>query len=562
MMKQGEEQEENQWSSLAQTAKQTIESLIYTFDSIRLFPAKWRSIKTRIEQLNSTISLLSEEQNQELKDLLQAILSTCHETRLLAEHCHDDTYTRGNLFLRSELNVIINKIDLHISHLETVYASSVLSRTKSAAIIMSKPGPGASRDEIKYFLRDLFARLKVGDSEMRIQTICMLNEALYEDERFVKMIFIEVEGIDLLINIIEFGDDGVIEETLETISVIARCESYRNTLVTHGIISPLVKIIENGRLSNKERAASVLNKLTENCNNAWSVSAQGGINILLKNCTDSDSSRELIRLSCEILKNLNPIKEIKNFMVESNVVEILSRLVRRSNGQDEAMQIRVIELLTALSSGDHHAVELLVSVLDPISTRYTNKTRQVALKSIEHLCFASKKLINKLIYSEFVDHILYFLRNYEVSMQQATLKAACYLCRVSPEAKIQFGQLGFMSDLVRIIESKAYEQHEIAAEALSGMISVQKNRKFFIQRETNVARILKLLMSVEEIVKKHLLLVLVELSNCVSGRRKIGACEYVNYLQNLAQNNNPEAKKILKRISGNKFKGLLYGIWS
>lgn len=142
------------------------------------------------------------------------------------------------------------------------------------------------------------------------------------------------------------------------------------------------------------------------------------------------------------------------------------------------------------------------------------------------------------------------------------LKAACYLCRVSHEAKIQFGQLNFMSDLVQIIESKAYEEHEMAAEALSGMISVQRNRKKFIQGESNVARILKLLISEEEKVKKYLLLVLVQLSDSISGRRKIGACEYVNNLESLAQNNNLDAKRILKRISGNKFKGILNGIWS
>ncbi|XP_078157976.1 uncharacterized protein LOC144553610 [Carex rostrata] len=561
-MKQGEEQEETQWWGLAQTATELTESLIFASDSIRLFPAKWRSIKSRLEQLNSTISLLSEEQNQELKNLIEAILSTCNETRLLADQCRDDTYSRGNLFLRSELNVIISKIDCHISNLERVYASGVLTLTKSSAIVVSKPGPGATWDEIRFFLRDLFARLKIGDSEMCMQAMCMLNEALNEDERYVKIILVEAEGINLLINLIEFGDHDVIEEALEAISVIVRYECYSNTLVIHGIIAPLVKIIESGRLSNKERAASVLTKLTGNCNNAWSVSAQSGINILLKNCGDCDASRELIRLSCEILNNLNPIEEIKNFMLELNAVEILSRLVQMSNGQDEAMQIRVIELLTALSDGEPDVVELLVSVLDPRLTQYTNKTREVALKSIEHLCFSSKKLINKLIFSAFFDHILYFVRNCEVSGQQVMLKAACYLCRVSHEAKIQFGELGFMSDLVQIIESKVYEEHEMAAEALSGMISVQRNRKKFIQGESNVARILKVLISEEEKVKKYLLLVLVQLSDSISGRRKIGACEYVNNLESLAQNNNPDAKRILKRISGNKFKGILNGIWS
>ncbi|KAJ4760906.1 ARM repeat superfamily protein [Rhynchospora pubera] len=561
-MKQGEEQEEgNHWSTLAKSATELIESLIYTSDSIRLFPARWRSIKNRLEQLNSTLSLLSEENNLELTDLLQDILSTCRETQLLAGQCHDDTYNRGNLFLRSDLNVIISKIDCHISHLERIYASGVITQTKSSALVVSKPGPGATRDEIRFFLRDLFERLKIGDSEMRIQSMCMLNEALHENEMYVKIISHEEEGIDLLVNLIEFGDCGVIEQALETISTIVRYESHRNTLVIHGIISPLVKIMESGKLSSKERAASVLNKLTENCNNAWSVSAQGGINVLLKNCSDTDASRELVRLSCEILKNLNPIEEIRNFMLESNAIEILSKLVTKSNGHDETMQIRVIELLTTLSSGEEYVVELLVCVLDPSLTRYTNKTREVAAKSIEHLCFSSKSLVKKLIRSGFINHIVYHLRNCEVSMQQTMLKAACYLCRVSQEAKVLFGQLGFMSDLIRIIESKACE-HEIAAEALSGMISLERNKKKFIQGDSNVARILKLLVCEEEKVKKYLLLVLVELSDSSSGRRKIGACEYVKNLESLAQNDNPEAKKILKRISGNKFMGILNGIWS
>ncbi|KAJ3670281.1 hypothetical protein LUZ60_010605 [Juncus effusus] len=560
-VQEGEEQEEeNVQLSLTKTITKSIESLIYTSDSIRLFPIKWRSIQNQLDQLNSTLSLLSQQENKELTNLLQSISSTCEETELLADQCRDETYTRGNLFLRSELNSIISKIDSQISELERIYTCS-LSTTKSCAIVVSKPGLGASREEIRFFLRDLFARLKVGDVEMRSRAMCMLNEALNEDERYVKLVSTEEEGLSQLINLIEFGDLGVQAEALEAISVIAKHEIYRNTLVIHGIIAPVVKCVDTGTELGKERALKVLNKLTENCNNAWSVSAHGGVTVLLNAC-DSSINTELIRLACQILKNLSGINEIKDFMLESKAIEILSRLVKRSDGQDEAMHIRVLELLTILSNGEQiFIIGSLLSVLDPVMTRYTSKTREVALKSIEQLYFSSIKSTKKLIDLGFLDRVLHFLRHDEVKMQEIALKSLCNICKISQEARILLGQIGFMSDLIRIIETKSYETCDVAGETLFLMVSIEKNKKKFVQGELNVAWILKLVNCEEEKLRKYLLLILVELSESSLGRRKIGGSEYFKNLELLAQNDVSEATKIVKRIrSGSKFKSILNGI--
>ncbi|KAG6466257.1 hypothetical protein ZIOFF_075976 [Zingiber officinale] len=55
----------------------------------------------------------------------------------------------------------------------------------SQAIILSKPGANASREDIKFYIKDLLLRLRIGDLIMRIQTLVTLKEIPVKDEKDV-----------------------------------------------------------------------------------------------------------------------------------------------------------------------------------------------------------------------------------------------------------------------------------------------------------------------------------------------------------------------------------------
>lgn len=56
-------------------------------------------------------------------------------------------------------------------------------------------------------------------------------------------------------------------------------------LVRSGVIGPLVRVLENGSPVGREASAKCLMKLTENLENAWSVSAHRGVSALLTICS-------------------------------------------------------------------------------------------------------------------------------------------------------------------------------------------------------------------------------------------------------------------------------------
>ncbi|XP_042400826.1 uncharacterized protein LOC121990828 [Zingiber officinale] len=269
----------------------------------------------------------------------------------LLDRCSDGSYDDGKLHLRSDLDAVVSKLEFHINSFTEMNSSPNVKN--SQAIILSKPGANASREDIKFYIKDLLSRLRIGDPIMRIQTLVALKEILVKDEKHVRIMTTEVnDAIDILVAFLEYKDAGVQEGAAGVLSVIAELNSHRGALVASGAIAPLIQVLEKSTELGKESSAKVLRKLTEKSDNGWSVSAHGGITALLKICVHPNSSKELVVLACQILKNLSSAEEMRRFMVEEGAIRVLLKL---SNSIEEAHQIQAIELLQDLASGDRTA---------------------------------------------------------------------------------------------------------------------------------------------------------------------------------------------------------------
>ncbi|WOL18093.1 vacuolar protein 8-like [Canna indica] len=551
-------------------ALELIHALISSTYCIRFFPVKWRLIRDKLEQLLSGLSAAADGVDcSELMKLLESVISTLYEAQVLADKCSDESYRGGKLLLKSDVEIIASKIE---QQLKILYETCVISRvlTHSQAIILLKPAAGANREDMKFYLKDLIARLKLSDSKMKIGALSTLNDALHEDEKYVTIMVVEISGgVPLLVNLLELGDTGVQEEAAEAIYVISAFDSFKGALVTAGVIAPLIRVLEKGSELAKVRAARALKKLTENSENSWSVSAQGGVSTLLKICGNVDSSGELIQSACGILKCLGGVDEIKRFMVEEGAVSVLVNL---SKSKEESSKIQALELLTMVASDDdikhlvvkEEVVGSLVQVLDP-SSPHSSKAREVALRAIENLCFSSPSSMNLLMNSSFLERVLFFLRNGETSVQESAIKTVSRLCGLSETSKKVMGDAGFMPELVELLEAKSFPVREMAAEALCGMMSVPRNKSRFIQEDQNVNRILQLLNPEDEksATKKFLLSAVMSLTDSKSVRRKIiASAGCMKYLEKLAETDVADAKKIVKKLSGNRFLSILTGIWS
>ncbi|KAG2685259.1 hypothetical protein I3760_10G117200 [Carya illinoinensis] len=550
-------------------AIETLSSLISVSHSVKVFAAKWQSIRGKLEELNA--GLIATEhceyssENPAVAGLASAIFITANESYNLARRCVDLSYS-GKLLMQSDLNVILTKLDRFLKDLSDMYTAGIL--THGYALVVLKPGPGACKDDMRFYVGDLWTRMKVGDTEMKRQALVNLYEVVVEDEKYVKVMLEVDDVVNVLVSSLDSPETEIQEESAKVVSVIAGFESYKGILVGAGVIYPLIRVLECGSVLGKEIAVRCLKKLTENSDNAWSVSAHGGVTTLLKICAGVDFRGELVGLACGVLINLIGVEEIKRFVVEEGAISMYIKLARSKN---EELQRIAIEFLQSVAFGDDSIREMvireggiptLVRIIDP-EWSYSLKTREIALKAIENLCFSSKSAVKGLMDNGFVDHIIYFIRYGEVSVQELALKVAYRLCGTSEEAKKAMGDAGFMPELVKFLNAKSFEVREMASEALSRMILLPKNRKRFVQDDRNVGLLLEMLDSQEGYSgsRSFLFSILMSLSSCKIVKRKIVNSGYLRNIEELAEAGVSDAKRLVKKLSTNRFRIMLSGIW-
>ncbi|EXB30586.1 Vacuolar protein 8 [Morus notabilis] len=561
------EEQEKRHSSLRQTIE-FLSSLISLSHSIKVFAAKWQSIRSKLEDLNGgliAVENCDSDDNPVIRELVLNLMVTITECYDLARRCVDFSYS-GKLLMQSDLDVISSKFDAHSKRLSEIYDAGIL--TVGFALVVSRPNFGACREDMRFYVRDLVTRMKIGDSEMKRQALMNLHLAVTEDEKYVNAIAELGDVVNVIANFLDSPETEIQEGSAKVMSVIAGFDSCKNVLIGAGAIAPLVRVLESGNEPGKEASARCLMKLTENSDNAWSVSAHGGVTALLKICSLPDCRAELIGPACGVLKNLTGVEEMRRFMAEEGAISTFTKLAR---SKDETVQINSIELLNNITFGDEVIREMVVKeggirallrVIEPRSP-CSSKTRETALRAIQNMCFASNSLVGILLNYSFVDHLIFFLRNGEVSVQELALKIAVRLSGTSEEAKKALGDAGFMQELVKFLDSKSFEVREMAVEALSGMVLVPRNRKRFAQDDRNIGLILQLLDPEKENSgnRKLLLSILMSLTSSHSGRRKISSSGHLKNVEKLAEAEVYDAKKLVRKLSTNRFRSMFRGIW-
>ncbi|KAL6544764.1 hypothetical protein OROMI_023626 [Orobanche minor] len=562
-------EEENRKLRLKQ-AVVLISSLISLSHSIRVFTSRWQSVRNKLEDLFSNLTAIENcdsGENSSLAiavDSISATLESCDE---LASRCLDFPYDNGKLRMQSDLDMLTARLNTHIKSLSDIYAVGL--RTQSYAIVVSRPSVSASRDDMKFYLSDLLSRLKIGCGDMKKQALTAFNEVVEDDDRYVK-IALEIDGfVNFLVNFLDLRESEIQEAAAKSVSLIAGIQSGKSVLIGAGIIAPLIRVLEMGSELSREHAARCLMKVTENSDNVWSVSAHGGVTALLKICGNkSGFGSELIVLACGVLRNLAGVEEIKRFMVEEGAILELIELAR---SKDESVQICSLDLLQAMAYRDESTrekfireggIRALVRILDPKSIVST-KAREIAFRGITSVCISSENSISVLINYSFTDHVLYFLRYGETSIGELALKAAFWLCGASEDAKKVMGDAGFMPVLVRFLDSKSFEIREMAAETLSNMLVVPRNRKKFVQSDQNVGAVMQMLGPDEGDAgnKKLLLSILMPLTSSNRARKKIVGSGYLKNIEKLAEDEVSDAKKIVRKLNSNRFWSILSGFW-
>ncbi|ERN03507.1 protein ARABIDILLO 2 [Amborella trichopoda] len=540
-----------------------ISSVIARTYSTKVFSIKWQAIRNKLDHLSSGLATASgfnnSSENPRFSDLIPAVTSTLHYCEDLARSCTELSYS-GKLLMQSDLDVLSGKLDLHRRHLDEVYKAGILPH--NYAIIVSRPPPGSSRQDMNFFVRDLFTRLQIGNQEIKNQALLALSEILEEDEKYARVIS-ETGDMDYLVRLLDSEDPSVKEKTTIVVSSIAGFEACKSQLIEAMAIPPLIRVLETGGALAKESSATSLYKLTLNSENVWSLTAHGGVTALLKACRQSNGA--VTAPSAAVLRNLASVDEIRRFMAEEGVIPVMVNLLRSGH---EAAKIYASEFLQLMAGTDENnreeivrggGIQALVSLLETSSSL---KARDSGFRAIQTFC-SSPKYACPLIGSGFLHQVLVFLKSGEFSGQEPALKALLKISMISDETKKAIGDAGLMAELVKLLDAKSPVVKETAAETLSSLLMLSKNRKKFLMEDYNVSKLLQLLDPEDEklMFKKFLLSALVSITRSNSGRKKIASSESLQYLQKLAETEVIEAKRVIRKLSGNKLMSILSGKW-
>ncbi|MFS7905263.1 putative armadillo-like helical protein [Helianthus anomalus] len=540
-----------------------ISSLIIISQSIKVFSSKWALIRNKLNNIISILAVIPPEiQDSADCSLLNNVVQSVEETTQLAHKCIELSYT-GKLLMQSDLDIICEKFNAHIKSLCELSSPDCFS---PSAIVVSRPATSASKDDLKFYINDLFSRFKIANIEMKKQTLICFNAVIQEDDRWLK-IAMEVEAfVHVLVWFLSSKDLGV-QEVLKSLDTIFGFELYKGVLVSIGVVAPLIRVLECGSKLSKSLSTRCLMKCTAESENAWSVSAHGGVTSLLRiSAGECESSGELVGLACGVLKNLVGVDEIKRFVVEDGALQIFVNLVKSRN---EVSQISSMEFLQAIAVGDQlvidsivneRGIRVLVHVLDPESS-FSSKSRETSIRVIMSLCSDLTNL-NSLVSYGFIDHILHFVQDGDIAVQESCLKATYWLSGISDDFKKAMGDAGFIQVFIKLIATKPIEIRDLVSKTLSNLVSIPKNRKRLLEDDQNVSLIMQSFDQEGTSTNRKLLLpIIMSLSGCNSGRKKILSSRYLKNIEKLADDQVSDARKILRNLSSNRFVRLVRGIW-
>ncbi|KAL6975669.1 hypothetical protein U1Q18_040959 [Sarracenia purpurea var. burkii] len=540
--------------------------LIHTSLSIKSFTARWQVIRSKLAYLESSISEISDSphwsENPLLRTLLPNLLATLHRIQLLCDQCMDPSYNVGKLLMQSDLDMATGWLSKHIHDIDLLLRSGVLRQ--SNAIVLSHPGPGSGKEDLAFFIRDLFTRLQIGGIEFKKKAMESLIQLLQDDEKAAALVAKE-GNVGYLIHLLDLNAHSLIrEQAVTAVSILASAsEQSRKRVFEEGGLGPLLRIIESGSVGVKEMAAIAVEAITADADNAWAISAYGGVSVLIEACRSGSLTTQIHAVGA--IKNIASVEDIRIALGEEGAVPVLVQ--KLASGLDAAQE-KAANCIAILASSSELFRTLIIQerglqrLLNLLRESTSSDTLEHVLRAIFSLS-ASDSISRTLSSSTtFIIQIAELIKHGNIVLQKIS---ASVLANLSLSDGNKRAIAGCMGALVKLMESsKPDGLQEAAAKALVSLLTVRSNRKDLVRDEKSVMRLVQLLDPKYEMVSKKFPVAVA--SAIMAGgsqgcRKKLVAAGAYAHLQRLAEMEVTGAKKVLQRLSGSRLKSIFSRTW-
>ena len=119
------------------------------------------------------------------------------------------------------------------------------------------------------------------------------------------------------------------------------------------------------------------------------------------------------------------------------------------------------------------------------------------------------------------------------------------------------GDSGYIPLLVKMLEAKTNGVREVAAQAISSLVTLAHNRREVKRDDKSVPNLVQLLdPSPQNTAKKYAVLCLVSISSSKKCRKMMISYGAIGYLKKMIEMDVPGAKKLLERLERGKLRSL------
>lgn len=466
--------------------------------------------------------------------------------------------------MQSDLDMAAGWLSKHINDLELLLRSGVLHQ--STAIVLSRPEASSSKEEIAFFVKDLFTRLQIGGLEFKRKALDSLIQLLSEDEKSAAVVA-EEGNLCCLVSLLDLNArDSTRELAVLAVSLLVSAGDFpRKCIFEKGALGPLLRIIEteSGSMLTKERAAMAVEFITADSDNAWAISAYGGVPILIELCKSGSLTAQ--SHAAGAIRNVSTIEDIRIALAEEGAIPVLMQLLLSGN---PSAQGKAANCLSILASTSEYFRTLLLQekglqrLLQLFQECSNSDTLEHVLRTIYSLSVSDMSYRMLSGSTTFIVQIAKLVKDGNVMIQHIS---ASLLANLAISDGNKRAIAGCMCSLVKLMESEKPDgMQEVGAKALLSLLSVKSNRKEFVRDEKSLMKLVQMLDPKNEVVQKKfpvMVVAAIMAGGSQSCRKKLVAAGVYGHMQRLAESEVAGARKALQRLSANRLTSILTRTW-
>ncbi|KAL6660284.1 hypothetical protein ACP70R_002406 [Stipagrostis hirtigluma subsp. patula] len=516
------------------------------------FPGRWKAIAGKLERLPACLSDLSSHpcfaKNALCRELLQSVAATLAEAAELAGRCREPP-SAGKLQTQSAIDALAGKLDLNLRDCALLVKTGVLSDASGP----SPPAEATSSSAAQADVRELLARLQIGQTEAKNRAVDGLLEALHRDERSVLSVLSRA-NVSAMVQLLTAPAPMVREKAATVICQLAESGTCEALLVSEGVLPPLIRLAESGSLVGREKAAITLQRLSMAPDNARAIVGHGGAGPLIEICQTGDSISQ--SAAAGALNNLSAVPELRQALADEGIVRVMVNLLdcgAVAGSKEHAAEC--LQNLTSSSDGLRRAVvsegglRSLLLYLDGPSPQ------EAAVGALRNLVGAVSP--DSLVSLGVLPRLVHVLRVGSIGARQAAAAAVCRISSSDDMMKRVVGEHGCVPLLVRMLEAKSSGAREVAAQAVASLVSYAPNAREAKKDEKSVPSLVQLLdPSPTNTAKKYAIACLLSLSSTKRCKKLMISHGAIGYLKKLSDMDVAGAKKLLERLEHGRLRSL------